>query len=85
MPSKLSYLNMEMTITFILLHFILEKIKQVESIMKFMITNSRHLLLHLKIDDIFLERAQRKVTVYTDHKNLEYFMSAILLNRRQAR
>ena len=33
----------------------------------------------------FLEGAQRPVTVYTDHKNLEYFMSAKVLNRRQAR
>lgn len=33
----------------------------------------------------FLEGAQHPVTVYTDHKNLEYFMSARVLNRRQAR
>ena len=33
----------------------------------------------------FLERAQHPVTVYIDHKNLEYFMSAKVLNRRQAR
>jgi hypothetical protein len=33
----------------------------------------------------FLEGAQHPVTVYTDHKNLEYFMSAKVLNRRQAR
>ena len=33
----------------------------------------------------FLERATQLVTVYTDHKNLEYFMSAQLLHRRQAR
>jgi hypothetical protein len=32
----------------------------------------------------FLEGAQHPVTVYTDHKNLEYFMSAKVLNRRQA-
>ena len=32
----------------------------------------------------FLERAQHPVTVYTDHKNLEYFMSAKVLNQRQA-
>ena len=32
-----------------------------------------------------LEGAQHPVTVYTDHKNLEYFMSARVLNRRQAR
>ena len=33
----------------------------------------------------FLEGAQHLVTVFTDHKNLEYFMSAKVLNRRQAR
>jgi len=33
----------------------------------------------------FLEGAQHLVTVHTDHKNLEYFMSAKVLNRRQAR
>jgi hypothetical protein len=33
----------------------------------------------------FLEGAQHPVTVYIDHKNLEYFMSAKVLNRRQAR
>ena len=33
----------------------------------------------------FLEGAQHPVTVYTTHKNLEYFMSAKVLNRRQAR
>ena len=33
----------------------------------------------------FLEGATHLVTVYTDHKNLEYFMSARVLNRRQAR
>ena len=33
----------------------------------------------------FLEGAAHPVTVYTDHKNLEYFMSARVLNRRQAR
>ncbi len=32
-----------------------------------------------------LEGASHPVTVYTDHKNLEYFMSARVLNRRQAR
>ena len=32
-----------------------------------------------------LEGAQHTITVYTDHKNLEYFMSARVLNRRQAR
>ena len=32
-----------------------------------------------------LEGAAHPVTVYTDHKNLEYFMSARVLNRRQAR
>lgn len=30
----------------------------------------------------FLEGAQHPVTVHTDHKNLEYFMSAKVLNRR---
>jgi hypothetical protein len=33
----------------------------------------------------FLKGAQHPVTVYTDHKNLEYFMSAKVLNRQQAR
>ena len=33
----------------------------------------------------FLEGAAHPVTVYTDHKNLEYFMSVRILNRRQAR
>jgi len=33
----------------------------------------------------FLEGAQHLVTIYTDHKNLEYFMSTKVLNRRQAR
>jgi hypothetical protein len=33
----------------------------------------------------FLEGAQHKVEIWTDHKNLEYFMTAKKLNRRQAR
>ena len=33
----------------------------------------------------FLEGATHPVTVYTNHKNLEYFTSARVLNRRQAR
>jgi hypothetical protein len=33
----------------------------------------------------FLEGVQHPVTVYTDHKNLEYFMSTKVLNRRQVR
>ena len=33
----------------------------------------------------FLEGATHPVTVYTNHKNLKYFMSARVLNRRQAR
>jgi hypothetical protein len=33
----------------------------------------------------FLEGAQHKVEVWTDHKNLQYFMTAQKLNRRQAR
>ena len=33
----------------------------------------------------FLEGAQHKFEIWTDHKNLEYFMSAKKLNRRQAR
>ena len=32
----------------------------------------------------FLEGAPHKVEIWTDHKNLEYFMSAKKLNRRQA-
>jgi hypothetical protein len=33
----------------------------------------------------FLEGAKHKVEIWTDHKNLEYFMIAKKLNRRQAR
>jgi len=33
----------------------------------------------------FLEGAQHKFTIWTDHKNLEYFRTAKKLNRRQAR
>jgi hypothetical protein len=33
----------------------------------------------------FLEGAPDKFEIWTDHKNLEYFMSAKKLNRRQAR
>ena len=33
----------------------------------------------------YLEGAKYTVTVYTDHKNLEVFMSTKILNRRQAR
>jgi RNase H-like domain found in reverse transcriptase len=33
----------------------------------------------------FLEGAQRKVEIWTDHKNLEYFMTAKKLNCRQVR
>ena len=33
----------------------------------------------------FLERAKSKFEVWTDHKNLEYFMSNQKLNRQQAR
>jgi hypothetical protein len=33
----------------------------------------------------FLKGAQHPITVYTNHKNLEYFMSAKVLNRQQAR
>ena len=33
----------------------------------------------------FLEGAQHPVEIWTDHKNLEYFMTARKLNRRQAR
>jgi hypothetical protein len=32
-----------------------------------------------------LEGIQHTAIIYTDHKNLEYFMSARVLNRRQAR
>jgi len=32
-----------------------------------------------------LERAQYKFEIWTDHKNLEYFMKAQKLNQRQAR
>jgi hypothetical protein len=32
-----------------------------------------------------LEGTQHTTTVYTDHKNLEYFMSTRVLNRKQAR
>jgi hypothetical protein len=33
----------------------------------------------------FLEGAKQKVEIWTDHKNLEYFMTAKKLNHRQAR
>ena len=33
----------------------------------------------------FLEEAEHQVEIWTDHKNLEYFMSAKKLNWRQAR
>jgi len=33
----------------------------------------------------FLEGAQHPVEIWMDHKNLEYFMTAKKLNRRQAR
>jgi len=33
----------------------------------------------------FLEGAQHPVEIWTDHKNLEYFMTAKKLNRHQAR
>ncbi|GLB33339.1 putative retrotransposable element tf2 155 kda protein type 1-like [Lyophyllum shimeji] len=33
----------------------------------------------------FLEGARHKVEIYTDHKNLQYFLTAKKLNRRQAR
>jgi hypothetical protein len=33
----------------------------------------------------FMEGAEHQVEIWTDHKNLEYFMSAKQLNRRQAR
>src|SRR5437016_14250070 len=33
----------------------------------------------------FLEGSEHQVEIWTDHKNLEYFMSAKQLNRRQAR
>jgi hypothetical protein len=33
----------------------------------------------------FLEGAKEKVEIWTDHKNLEYFMTAKKLNCRQAR
>jgi hypothetical protein len=32
----------------------------------------------------FLEGAKQKVEIWMDHKNLEYFMTAKKLNRRQA-
>ena len=32
----------------------------------------------------FLEGAQNRVEIWMDHKNLEYFMTAKKLNRRQA-
>jgi len=33
----------------------------------------------------FLEEAVKKFEIWTDHKNLEYFMKVQKLNRRQAR
>ena len=33
----------------------------------------------------YLEGASHPIAIYTDHKNLEYFMTTKILNRRQAR
>ena len=33
----------------------------------------------------YLEGARHQITVFTDHKNLEYFATSKVLNRRQAR
>jgi hypothetical protein len=33
----------------------------------------------------YLQGAQHKTLVYTDHQNLTYFKTAVVLNRRQAR
>jgi hypothetical protein len=33
----------------------------------------------------YLEEATHSISVYTDHKNLEYFTTTKILNRRQAR
>jgi len=40
---------------------------------------------YLKVWRYFLEGATEKFEIWTDHKNLEYFMKAQKLNRRQAR
>ena len=34
---------------------------------------------------VYLEGATHPITIYTDHQNLEYFQTARLLKRRQAR
>ena len=39
----------------------------------------------LEVWRYLLEGAQYKFEIWTDHKNLEYFMKAQKLNRRQAR
>jgi len=39
----------------------------------------------LKIWRHFLEKAKNQFEIWTDHKNLEYFMKAQKLNQRQAR
>ena len=40
---------------------------------------------YLEAQRYFLERTTTKFKIWTDHKNLEYFMKAQKLNRRQAR
>jgi len=40
---------------------------------------------YLEVWRHFLERAIEKFEIWTDHKNLEYFMKAQKLNKRQAR
>ena len=39
----------------------------------------------LKVWRHFLEKAKNQFEIWTDHKNLEYFMKAQKLNQRQAR
>jgi len=39
----------------------------------------------LEVWRYFLERAKGQFEIWTDHKNLEYFMKAQKLNRRQTR
>jgi hypothetical protein len=53
--------------------------------MKFINKSFWSLLMLLKNGAIYLKEAQYTIIVYTDHKNLEYFMSARVLNRRQVR
>ena len=68
-----------------LLRFIRESLRPQRSTMRFTIRSYWQSLTYYKSGNISSKGAQHPVTVYTNHKNLEYFMSAKVLNRRQAR